>query len=191
MTKALLSGAILIGGQSRRMDGFPKGRLLLDGQSLLTRTINLLKERCHDVHLIGDYPERYPEWSDLVVPDMIKERGAPGGVHSALVHASEDWVLVTSCDLPLLTSNTLDQLQPRDDADLVMFTENGRRQPLPSLWRRALLDPLSGLLIGESPGLFQLANEFDTHFVECNDPRALTNVNDPVEAHRVGLTRPV
>lgn len=117
-----LSGALLCGGQSRRM-GQDKARLLWRGRPLLLTGLARLAAVADELllacgttgryrDLLGDssaagLPQRFAgrplrEVHDRLVSAGETPLGPLAGLEAALAAAQGEWVWVTSCDLPLL-----------------------------------------------------------------------------------------
>lgn len=102
----MILGAILAGGEGRRMGG-AKGGLLLEGRSLVARSrailaplVGTLLEDVVVVQRPGAAPGDHP-----MIHDRIPGRGPVGGLHAALHHARERRLAGTfllACDLPLV-----------------------------------------------------------------------------------------
>src|SRR5712692_4284874 len=103
MTEAL-SGAILVGGRSRRM-GSDKALMELDGQPLAAHLVATAATCCEEVLLVGGDPGRFAtlglpaRW----VPDGASDAGPLGGILGALEAARHDACLVVACDMPFIT----------------------------------------------------------------------------------------
>jgi molybdopterin-guanine dinucleotide biosynthesis protein A len=102
--------AVLAGGLSSRM-GQDKSSLVLHGQTLLERSIRLLKSAGAEVVLISGKAEGYRS-----VPDLLPRCGPPGGLYSILDHIRATYgldgspVLLIPVDMPLLSVATLQNL---------------------------------------------------------------------------------
>jgi molybdenum cofactor guanylyltransferase len=102
--------AVLAGGKSSRM-GEDKSRLLLDGQTLLERAVELLQSSGAELVLVGG-ENRHPRG----VPDLLPHCGPPGGLYSLLDHIKHNYgldgspLLLIPVDMPLLTITTLQKL---------------------------------------------------------------------------------
>ena len=106
----MLYSLLLAGGKSSRM-GEDKAALVLEGQTLLDRSLALLEKTDADrVLLSGDIP------GYDCLPDLIPECGPPGGLHAALHFIDREFdlddslVLIMPVDMPLLDVSTLSQL---------------------------------------------------------------------------------
>src|SRR5690242_9512250 len=101
-----VSGAILAGGQSRRM-GSDKAALRIQGEPLLQRTARLLATITTDVAIIGP-PERAALAPGVpILPDRWPQQGPLGGIATALQALAGEAVLVVGCDMPFLNAALL------------------------------------------------------------------------------------
>jgi molybdopterin-guanine dinucleotide biosynthesis protein A len=96
-----LIGAILAGGQSRRL-GRDKATLPLGGEPLACRLARLLAPLAEEVWLITNDPGRHARLGLPLVTDLIPGLGPLGGLATALFHARTPWVLLTAVDHPCL-----------------------------------------------------------------------------------------
>lgn len=157
-------GAILLGGQSRRM-GEPKALVDVGGEALAHRVAAaLVGGGCTHLDLIGDDPavtERL-DLSDLVEgwgsrPDRWSGIGPLGGLATAVSEAADDgtdemMVVVAACDQPDLQGDLVARLvaalqaAPPEVRSAAPVTADGRRHPLPSVWRASAGPILAGLI---------------------------------------------
>lgn len=106
-----LACVILAGGRSRRM-GQDKALLpLIDGQTLLERTVDVARSLTPTVCIVTPWPDRY---QPVVTSEVqwIEDRQASGplaGFSQAWPHIQADWCLLLACDLPNLEAQVLQQ----------------------------------------------------------------------------------
>jgi molybdopterin-guanine dinucleotide biosynthesis protein A len=96
-----LIGAVLVGGQSRRM-GRDKARLLWDGEPLATRVATRLRAATGRVVLVGGAGRGYEDlgWPWFPDPLALAGAGPMAGLLQALGLAER--VLLVACDLPAI-----------------------------------------------------------------------------------------
>jgi molybdopterin-guanine dinucleotide biosynthesis protein A len=138
-----LTAFILAGGASRRM-GSPKHELMLDGESLLARTLRRAKSVASPVMVLGP-PERVrlSDGSLRVLPDDLRGRGPLGAIYTGLRHTRTEFNLFLSCDLPFMETRFLRYLasaaqDSQADATLARTPHEGY-QPLAGIFRRRAL----------------------------------------------------
>ena len=135
----MLSAAILIGGQARRLDGRVKPLLPVGGRPILTRQIDALRDAgVQHIVLVGRWTveERPPA---PVVADALDHGGALGGLYTALLVALGDAALVVAGDMPFVAAPLLHRLSTVDpDADAVVPRTEDGLHPLCGWYRREL-----------------------------------------------------
>ncbi|MEP6946061.1 MAG: molybdenum cofactor guanylyltransferase [Acidobacteriota bacterium] len=127
---------ILTGGNSSRM-GEAKGKLTINGKSLVERISAALAVRSKTVYTVGSV-DLYPGLENICDQNGGSgERSSMNGLHSALKHASTDWIFVVACDLPFVTDDLFVHLAAaRSDrfGALVPAAEDGTWQTVCALY---------------------------------------------------------
>lgn len=190
--------AVVAGGQGRRLSGAPKGLLSLHGRTVLDWLLDLAP-LFSDVVLVANAPGPYARFGLRTVADVVPDRGAPGGVHAALVSARTGWVLAVACDMPFVSPAVVRVLlEARSpELDAVCFTAGGRVEPLLAVYRTALSGPWGEALRQGNPSLRELLASYRARLLpeetlRAVDPelRSLVNVNTPEDLERHGLALP-
>jgi molybdopterin-guanine dinucleotide biosynthesis protein A len=97
-------GVVLAGGQSRRM-GSDKALLTLNDETMLTRTLNCLRQTsAKDVITSRNTP------SENGLKDIYANKGPLSGIHTAALHKPNHDLLIVPVDLPYLPYQTLQRL---------------------------------------------------------------------------------
>ncbi|HZJ54643.1 MAG TPA: GNAT family N-acetyltransferase [Myxococcaceae bacterium] len=133
-----VSLAIVAGGGATRLGGICKPLLRVQGRTVLERLLAL--RTLADEVLLVSADGRIPDTGLRRVEDVLSGRGAPGGVHAAMVQARAPWVLAVAGDMPFLDGRALlPLLEARgEDVDAVAYIVAGRLEPLAAVYRRAL-----------------------------------------------------
>jgi molybdopterin-guanine dinucleotide biosynthesis protein A len=177
-----MSAAIVAGGRGRRLGGVAKGLVEVDGEPILARLLRLLP----GAFLVADDGAPYARFGLRVVPDVVPGKGAPGGVHAALVHAPPGWVFVAACDLPLLSAEVVDGLRPLlAGQDAVLWRAGGRLQPLAGFWHTKAEPTLRRLLEAGNPGFAAIAAALDVTVVDAPSAAPFFNVNTLEDLRRL------
>ena len=143
MTKSDLTGAVLAGGDSRRM-GRDKAELLLDGEPLWRRQLRLLHEAGADP--VGVV--RRPDQPALALPaatplwhDAVASAGPLAGLHAALAACATERLAVVATDMPRLDAGWFHWLRDacRRDTGAVARHADGTFEPLAAIYPRAAL----------------------------------------------------
>ncbi len=193
-----VTGALVAGGRATRMGGAPKGLLRVDGLPIAARSLALFDRLFSGALVVANDPLPYAALGAQIVPDAIPGKGAPGGLHAALMASPTPWVFAAACDMPFLSPAAVALLAARreaaPDAPAVVPRWQGRFEPLHALWSRACLPLLEAALRGRDPSRHALVNLVGAAVVEEADWRAVDpeglafeNVNTSADAARLGL----
>lgn len=106
------TGAILAGGQSRRLGGLNKAGLILHpgGASVLDRQLARLRHVVDRTIIIANDAERFSGAGVPVIPDMVPDAGALGALYTAVHAAGTERTLVLACDMPFVSERLLAHL---------------------------------------------------------------------------------
>ena len=178
------------------MGGAQKGLLRLDGEPIAARTLRLFRATFADALIVANNPSPFAFLGARTVADAIAGKGAPGGLHAALLHARTEWIFAAGCDMPFLSAGAITWLAgQRAGATALVPRWQGRLEPLHAFWSRRCLPEVERLLRAGDPSFRELAAAVGARIVEeaewrAIDPagRAFENVNTPEEAARLGLT---
>ncbi len=187
---APLNGLVLAGGRSLRM-GQDKGAIAWHGRPQREHLADLLKPFCAEVFLsCRSGQEIEIDSACPVLPDTFTDLGPFGAILSAFRSRPDSAWLVLACDLPLLDAATLDFLtkrrRPAAVATAYESPSDGMPEPLITIWEpKAYAVMLSFLAQGYSCPRKVLIN-LETMLLKAPEPVALTNVNTPEEAERIG-----
>lgn len=122
-------GGIFVGGQSRRMGGQPKGRLVSpDGVPIVTRWASLFEALRIPAVLVGDAAA----YRDLGLAAIADDPGAAGplaGLIALLRHAGDGHTIAVACDMPYVSRHLLERLAAAPPASIVAPKRAGRWEP--------------------------------------------------------------
>ena len=179
-TDHLRSGAILIGGAARRLNGAAKGMITHAGKPIISHLLDILKTRCDDVYLVGQERDEYRSLGVHIYPDVIENRGSPGGVYSALCHADHSNVVVLACDMPNITHAFVDTLLSLPlKTHARVYRCEGRVQPLFGLWHQSCAPAFAELFEHAQPGFADILTRLDVDYLDATNPDVFTNLNTP------------
>jgi len=189
----VFSAAILIGGKASRFDGRDKSALIVDGQTILSRQLEVVagvaQGATADVMLVGGRPIHDVPESARVVADIVPGCGPLSGLHAALSSARSALTLILACDMPFVTSPLLGHLLSlAGSADIVVPRTIRGYHPLCAVYSRACLEPAARRLASGDFTLMSLVDEMRVRVVTADalemfgDPdRLLANVNTSIE----------
>ena len=169
--------------------GYNKALLEVGGSGIVHRTADLLRPLVDDLFLVADDAAPYAGLGVPVVPDVLRGRGALGGIHAALTRAAHPVVLCAACDMPFIRPDVLDLLLGAgDEDDAVLPRIGGLPEPLLAIYSRRALPAIERALASGRrrvlDGLAGLRVRFiDEDELAGADPgcRSFVNVNTPSE----------
>lgn len=189
------TGALVAGGRATRLGGVAKGLLRAGGEPIAARSLRLFGELFAGALVVANDPAPYASLGVPVVPDLVRGKGAPGGIHAALSASPTAWIFAAGCDMPFLSREGILLLAARRaGVDAVIVEWGGRLEPLHALWSRACLPLLGRLLAEGDPSLQRIGRTVRAAIVPESawravdpDGRAFENANTPEDAARLGL----
>jgi molybdenum cofactor guanylyltransferase len=152
-------GALLAGGQARRMGGGDKCLRRLGGRTILERVIERARPQVAALVLNtnGD-PARFAGFDLPVVADVIAGFAGPlagvlTGMGWARTHRSDcPWIATIATDTPFFPTDLIGRMLSaveRERADLACAASGGRTHPVFGLWPVRLADDLRRAMVDE------------------------------------------
>jgi len=140
----MLSVVVQAGGQSRRM-GTDKGLVPFNGRPLIERVISRVSGIADELLVITNHPEDYAFLNLPLYVDKIPDRGALGGLYTALAVSVFPVTAVVACDMPFVSQNLLREelrLLEEKEVDAVIPRAAEGMEPFHAVYRRAVCLPL-------------------------------------------------
>lgn len=139
--------AIIAGGKSSRM-GTDKAFVRVLGRPLIEDLIDNLHGLGQETILITNQPDGYRYLGLPLFSDVVPDRGALGGVYTALYHSTQPYTLCVACDMPFIVRPLLEHLIAlAPEGDVIMPRLNGEAEPFRALYARAAcLGPIHAAL---------------------------------------------
>jgi len=188
-----ITGVILVGGRSRRM-GQDKALMEFQGRPLFERILDVCREVCGTVILVGDRPERFNGYGLPVLPDLYPG-SALGGLYTGLRHAATPAIFAAACDLPFPSGAIMRHLiSLRGDHDAVVPVTTQSLEPLFAVYAKSCLEPMRLMLEAGNLRIYDLYPRIRTRYVDAaelapldEEGTSLLNINTPVDYR--GVTR--
>ena len=172
-------GVVLAGGRSSRF-GSNKALYVHQGQTLLSRAVQLLTPLCSKVFISGQCDD-YQQLGVACIPDLITDIGPLGGIYSAMLHARSPYYLFISCDMPYMTVACAKRLLSINEEVQITYWKDCRQsiQLFPHLISRSLLSAIQQKIEKKSYNLrslldtsvsqsFLISPEEDNNFANIN-----------------------
>jgi molybdopterin-guanine dinucleotide biosynthesis protein A len=135
----MLTLAIQAGGRSSRM-GQDKALLDFGGQPLIEQVLTQLDSLADETIITTNHPKDYRYLGLPLIPDVIPDRGALGGLFTAFNAASHPLVAVVACDMPFANADILifcrDLLLADPTIDAVIPSSAHSLEPLHAVYRK-------------------------------------------------------
>ena len=135
-----ITAFILAGGKSTRM-GADKAFVILDGQTLLARALNVARSLTPTVRIVGD-AQKFSPFAPTV-EDIFPNCGPLAGIHAALHSSQTDLNLILAVDVPFASPALLHYLIQRASntvATITVVQAGAGYQPLCAIYRRAFAE---------------------------------------------------
>ena len=134
----MLTVCIQAGGQSSRM-GEDKALKIFLGRPLIQRVADRLTPIADEIIVTTNRPDAYAFLNLRLFSDIKPERGALGGLYTAIASATQPIVAVVACDMPFASPRlieTMSRLLVEEEADVVIAKSEGGYEPLHAVYRR-------------------------------------------------------
>ena len=179
-----LFGLVLAGGHSRRF-GRDKAAQVVDGKTLLSRTVELAGQFAQTVY-VGVRADQLDDGLRAKFRLLPDEPGITGPSAALLAaqarHPDAAW-LVLACDLPRLDAATLADLCAARDAGspavALRSPSNQRPEPLCAIYEPAALEALRAAAAAGRISPRDLLVSLNARLIDARDPSALSNMNRP------------
>lgn len=179
--------AILAGGSSRRM-GTDKSFAVLDTKPVFEHVLKRVGELELPTMLVTNTPEKYMHYGLAMHSDILPDKGALGGLYTAIQASESDFTLCVACDMPFLNVALLKHLLGlcSADWDVIVPQIGGRPEAMHAVYSKACLEPIQQQLAAgklRASGFFdQVRGRYvDEETIRRFDPdlRSFMNVNTP------------
>lgn len=134
----MLTVVIQAGGESRRM-GRDKALIPFLGKPLIVHVYERVMSLADEVLITTNHPENYKFLELPLHKDIVKERGALGGIYTALKSANNPVVAIVACDMPFVNPELLSIARDRlidEQVDAVIPRSEDGLEPLHAVYRR-------------------------------------------------------
>jgi molybdopterin-guanine dinucleotide biosynthesis protein A len=180
------SGVVLAGGKSRRM-GRDKSHLVLQGETLVTRSVRTLASLTDDLILVTNTPELFADLGARLTGDAIPGGGALSGIHAGLLAARHEWALVVACDMPFFNLDLLRYMASLTSGYAVVVPRwQGELETLHAFYSRKCIPIVEPILRRGGGRIIEFYNFVSVRYVEPDeiarfDPEGMGffNVNSP------------
>ena len=168
---------ILIGGKSTRF-GSPKWKAKINGKSVL----DIVWDACNYFEnriIIGK--EKPDIFDRPFIQDTLKINAPMNGLYTALSNTKTDWILLLSCDLPLIDSKIFKKLweSRKENCDAVIPIANDKMQVTCGFYHKRIWGKLESEIEKGNYSIFKLLYNLNSSFVDFGEDDRFLNMNTP------------
>ncbi|PKL60343.1 MAG: molybdenum cofactor guanylyltransferase [Methanomicrobiales archaeon HGW-Methanomicrobiales-4] len=183
------SALILLGGMATRAGNRPKYLFEYNGETFLSRQIQVLRQvtdeiilSCRDIEQTQDLLD-YP--AHKIVTDVRRAAGPSEGIRTGALAAQGEHIFIVACDMPLISPGVIEFLFASMGSAEVIIPgwEDGYLEPLHAVYRREAL--LRYFTESTSLKLRSITESLDTIIIPVQNIRSFdqallsfTNIND-------------
>lgn len=180
--------AIIAGGKSSRM-GRDKALLPIRGKTMVERIVEQAAPLGGQPLLITNKPEDYAFIGIPMFSDLLPDKGALGGLYTAIECAAQPYVLTLACDMPFVSQPLMRYLLSlATEFDAVVPRLGGEAEPFRSVYSKACAPFIRAALDAGKMRVISFFESVRVRWVDDGeidpyDPlrRTFFNVNTPEE----------
>ena len=174
-TKIPATAYILIGGESKRF-GSLKWQTTINGQTILDRTW----DACDGIgnrYVIGK--KKLDSISYPFIKDELEINAPINGLYTALKYSKTDWILLLSCDLPLIDSRVFNKLwdSKSENCDIVIPVSNDKIQVTCGFYQKRIFTKLESEIQNGNYSLFKLVEKLNPYYINFGNNQSFLNMN--------------
>ncbi len=138
-----ITGIILAGGKASRMRGIDKAMIMIDGKTIIERSVETLRDVVDDIIVVSDNDYSFKGINVIMVRDIKKDKGPIMGIYSGLIASKTEWNFICGCDMPYLNSSIiLTLIENIGESEAVVPVVDGKKEPLCALYSKRLIEKL-------------------------------------------------
>jgi molybdopterin-guanine dinucleotide biosynthesis protein A len=138
-----VTGIILAGGASKRLDYRNKALLKIGDESIIARGVRALSETTGDIILITNSPGDFRHLELPMFEDILPGSGSLGGIYTGLKVSKTFHNLVIACDMPFIQPHLLISLiDHRKGHDVVIPVTPDGQHPTCAVYSRNCIKPI-------------------------------------------------
>jgi molybdopterin-guanine dinucleotide biosynthesis protein A len=184
----ILSGVILAGGSASRLQGRIKSKIVIDGQTIISRILSVIGDLFAEIFIVTNTPGEFMEYPGCrIIEDEISGAGPLGGIHAAMKASSGDAVFVFAGDMPYLDKSLVEEMVRTYSicgCKALVPSIEGSIEPLHSIYGTSLATQLEIFLsASREMAVRDFLKTIDVHYIQMeaseNNNRIFTNINSP------------
>lgn len=182
-----IEGVILAGGAGKRFNGITKAKIVIDGETIISRIIDTFSSIFEEKIIVTNSPEEFMEFAEecRIACDKYLNKGPLGGIHAALTETTKESIFVVGGDMPFLEKELiLQQINffEKNNCDAVIPANGKNIEPLHGIYKKSVLGLLEEYLRADNNySIRDFFKEIDICYFPVGDSArmAFTNINTP------------
>jgi molybdenum cofactor guanylyltransferase len=183
-----ISGIILAGGSGSRFNGRMKPRIIIEGKTIISRIISVIRDIFDDIIIVTNSPEEFEDFSFCsIIRDEILNAGPLGGIHAAMKASQKKAIFVFAGDMPFLDRKIIQRMTiayNKADVDALVPRIEEYIEPLHSIYNRSLAEHLEAYLKSDCRhAVRDYIGSLKVQYIQFEGSeavkRAFTNINSP------------
>jgi molybdopterin-guanine dinucleotide biosynthesis protein A len=180
---------ILCGGKSTRMQS-EKGLVLFQEKPFIEHIIKAILPITDQIKLItGSKEYDYLEYEKI--PDLIEDKGPLGGIYTALSHSETEFNLILSCDIPLISTELLQELISKHtkEAEITVFASESKTHPLIGIYSKNIVPIIKEAIDSNELRVMDLLAKLPHQIINIEESEnyPLTNINSADELNDLNI----
>ncbi|MFB9076513.1 molybdenum cofactor guanylyltransferase [Flavobacterium procerum] len=180
---------ILCGGKSSRMQS-EKGLVLFQEKPFIEHIIQAILPITNQIKLITASKEYdYLEYEKI--PDLIVDKGPLGGIYTALWHTETKFNLILSCDIPLISTELLQELISKHtkEARITVFASESKTHPLIGIYSKEIVPVIKEAIDSNELKMMDLLSKLPHQIINIEESENvhLTNINSADELNDLNI----
>lgn len=184
-----MTGVILAGGQSKRMERRNKALFSLGRETIIARTVRVFRRLFDEILIITNIPGPYRDLGCRLAADILPGNDSIGGLYTGLVEARHPQSFFAACDMPFLNENLIRrQMEGSEDFDVVIPVSSYGYQPMHGIYSKNCIAPIERQIQQGDLKIVRFfpevrVREFGVEEIHKLDPEEISffNVNTPVD----------
>lgn len=179
-----INAYILTGGQSRRLN-LDKSLVKLNSKTLTEIIHQKLSLLFNNISIVGK-ENHFPDFT--FIQDCKPVQCPLNGIVTALEHTKNDWIFVIACDLPLVNTNSINNIYDSIDSNtqVVLPKINNNFQPLCAFYHKNVLKIFNAAINKGDYSLMKLLNQSEILKIAIpfDDDGQFLNINYPEDLQK-------
>lgn len=179
--------SILCGGKSSRMQS-EKGLVLYQNQPFIEHIIQAVLPISNNIQLVSNTND-YDYLAYKKIKDIIVNKGPLGGIYTALVHSETEMNLILSCDIPLISTEILEELIEKHTVnfDVSVFEDKDRIHPLIGVYSKKIIPVLKKTIDAADLKMMRFISSLKHQLIPIPDEKRhlFKNINSVAELNEL------